>query len=285
MTTPPAKRPGWATALSVFCAGTVVFLVVRDLFVPAARDTEVWLGIELHGRLARLTAPLHWSIFAVGAWGFWRLRPWIWPWASVYAFQIALGHLIWNVTGPSGDGWTAGLWQLALFSLPAIVLLGLRPDVPARRSGEIVASSRLAASPETLWRHAVSPSGINRELRPLLRMTFPVDATDIVSAARSGDRPLRSWLLLGGLVPVEYDDLVLVEVEPGRRFLERSSLWTQREWEHERTLEPVPDGCRLTDRVRFVPRLPGLVGLYRPLFQAVFRWRHHNLRRLFGAAP
>ena len=48
---------------------TVVFLAVRDLFVPHVRDVEVWFGFELRGAAARLTAPLHWAIFAFGAWG------------------------------------------------------------------------------------------------------------------------------------------------------------------------------------------------------------------------
>jgi hypothetical protein len=110
----------------------VVFLVVRDLWLPAVRDTEVWLGFELHGFWARATAPLHWAIFAVGAWGFWQLRPWIWPWASVYAFSIAVGHLAWNLTSEAGGGWTAGLWQLGLFSLPALALLWARPPSAER---------------------------------------------------------------------------------------------------------------------------------------------------------
>jgi len=120
-------RPWWASAMAAFCAATVVFLVYRDFAVPHARDTEVWLGLELHGIWARLTAPLHWGLFAVGAWGFWTLRPWIWPWASVYASLVALSHLVWNLTSPSGGGWSAGLWQLALLSVPALLLLAARP--------------------------------------------------------------------------------------------------------------------------------------------------------------
>jgi len=132
----PAKRPVWATGLAVFCAATVVFLMGRDLFVPEVRDTEVWLGLELHGRLARWTAPLHWAVFACGAWGYWRMRRWVWPWASVYALQIAVGHLVWNVTSPSGAGWGAGWAQLVLFSLPAAGLLWARPkrEPPAPRA-------------------------------------------------------------------------------------------------------------------------------------------------------
>ena len=124
----PRTRPLWATGLALFCALTVVFLAIRDLFVPEVRDTEVWLGFESTGRVARLTAPIHWAIFAAGAWGFWRVRSWIWPWASVYVFYVAISHLVWNLVSPSGGGLSAGLWQLALFSIPALALLAARPS-------------------------------------------------------------------------------------------------------------------------------------------------------------
>jgi hypothetical protein len=115
-------------------------------------------------------------------------------------------------------------------------------------------------------------------------MTFPKGLGEITSAWRPGKRLFRSWLLFAGVVPVEYDDIAFEEVEPGRRFLERSALLTQRVWEHERLIEPTARGCRVTDRVRFTPRLPWLALLFRPVFRAVFRWRHRNLRRLFTEA-
>ena len=126
-------RPPWATLLSAFCVISVLFLVYRDLFVPHVRDTEVWLGFELHGGPARVTAPVHWSIFGIGAWGYWKMRPWVWPWASVYALYVAVSHLVWNLVSPSGGGWSAGFWQLALFAIPAVVLLGARPGLRERR--------------------------------------------------------------------------------------------------------------------------------------------------------
>jgi hypothetical protein len=155
---------------------------------------------------------------------------------------------------------------------------------PNRPVGEFVIVSRLSAGAEVVWRHAVSPAGVNREFRPLLRMTFPAGTTDLTAEWRPGERLCRSWLLAAGLLPVEYDDLSFADVEPGRRFLERSSLFTQRLWEHERIVEPLAHGCCVTDRLRFVPRLPWLAVLYGPLFEAIFRWRHRNLRRLFGEA-
>lgn len=122
-----APRPWWATALAAFCAATVVFLAARDIAIPAVRDTEVWLGLEVHGWAARLTAPLHWVLYALGAWGFWHCRPWVWPWAAVYVASVAVSHLVWNLTSPAGGGWGPGLWQMALFAVPAVTLLWARP--------------------------------------------------------------------------------------------------------------------------------------------------------------
>ena len=112
-------------------------------------------------------------------------------------------------------------------------------------------ASHLAVGPDVLWRHATTPAGVNRELAPFLRMTFPSDLADLTEGWRPGERRFRSWLLLFGVLPVEYDDVAFDEIDPGRRFLERSTLWSQRVWEHERTIEPTDLGSRLTDRVRF----------------------------------
>jgi hypothetical protein len=111
------------TALALFCAGTVAFLAWRDLLVPSARDVEVWFGVELRGAAARLTAPLHWAIFALAAWGFWRARPWIAPAAAFYLFYVALSHLVWSEVSPNGQGWIAGLAQAAAISIPGWLLL------------------------------------------------------------------------------------------------------------------------------------------------------------------
>lgn len=123
---PAQRRPWWATALAVFCACTVVFLAARDLFVPEAREVEVWFGLELRGAAAIATAPLHWALFAWGAWAYWNCKPWVWPWAAVYAFAIALSHGVWNLTSPAGGGVFAASWQVALFAIPGFLLLTAR---------------------------------------------------------------------------------------------------------------------------------------------------------------
>jgi hypothetical protein len=121
-------------ALAWLCAGTVVFLVARDLLVPEVRDVEVWLGFELRGLAAHVTAPLHWALFALGAWAFWRAKPWIWTAAAAYVFYVALSHLIWSEASPYGRGWPMGLLQAAVLSLVGVLLLWIRRryDSPLR---------------------------------------------------------------------------------------------------------------------------------------------------------
>ena len=114
------------TALALFCALTVVYTVVRDLFVPEVRDVEVWLGFEVSGRAALATAPLHWAIFAVGAWVFWTRRVWVVSWAAAYVFYVAASHLVWSEASPNGNGWPAGLVQAAAISVFGFLLLRAR---------------------------------------------------------------------------------------------------------------------------------------------------------------
>lgn len=144
-------------------------------------------------------------------------------------------------------------------------------------------STDLAAPATAVWAHATSVEGINAEFRPFLKMTFPAGIDEIDPAdVPLGRRFCRCWILLFGMVPVDYDDLTFVEIEPGRRFLERSSTSTQSVWEHERIVEERPGGSRLIDRIRYEPRLPLLGPVHRWIFEFVFDWRHRQLRQRFG---
>jgi hypothetical protein len=117
-------------------------------------------------------------------------------------------------------------------------------------------------------------------------MTAPRNSASLdLEHAPLNQRAFRSWILALGFLPIDYDDLTLIELEPGRRFLERSTMLTQRVWEHERVVEPTENGCLLTDRVRFEPRVPVLGPLFLIVFRLAFGLRHRNLRRLFGGAP
>lgn len=130
MTAPARSR--LAAGAALFCAFSAVFLAWRDLTVPEVGDVEVWLGFELHGAAARVTAPLHWAIFAAGAWAFWTERRFVWTAAAAYAFYVALSHLIWSELSPRGRGWPVGLAQAAALSVPGVLLLRVRRALAAR---------------------------------------------------------------------------------------------------------------------------------------------------------
>jgi hypothetical protein len=154
----------------------------------------------------------------------------------------------------------------------------------ARRAEFRIASS-LEAGPAAVWDRATSPEGINDELGPLLRMTVPRGVESLDLRTLEPGRLGRSWILLFGLVPFDYDDIGLVRIEAERGFLERSTMLSQRLWEHERTLESGGEGTVIEDRLAWEPRLPLPGRLLRPLIAAVFRHRHRQLQRHFGGTP
>jgi len=129
-----AKRSWWLNLLLGFCLYmSLVYMPFDIFFKPVARDEEVWFGITLHGWPAKLTAPLHWLIYGLGAWGLWHMRPWIWPWAAVYCAQVVGGMFVWDLLDPRGGGVLAGLVAALVFLIPTVALWRAR-DVFRRAS-------------------------------------------------------------------------------------------------------------------------------------------------------
>jgi ligand-binding SRPBCC domain-containing protein len=151
------------------------------------------------------------------------------------------------------------------------------------RRGRFEIGSRLDAKRDEVWAWATTPVGINEELAPLLRMTVPRGFTSLEpERIRLGEPVGRSWVLLGGVIPFDYDDITLVELEPGHRFVERGRLLSQRFWEHVRSVEPMDGGCLIRDAIAWEPKLPVSGRALRPVFATIFRHRHRRLRRRFG---
>ena len=130
-----ARRPWWMNALMVFCAYMAVIYMPWDFFVkPVGRDAEAWVGLLVHGWAAKATEPLHWAIYAAGAYGFWRMRAWMWPWAALYAAQVAVGMLVWNILYVGGArGWLTGAVVFIPFSVIAVALWQAREQFGRRR--------------------------------------------------------------------------------------------------------------------------------------------------------
>jgi hypothetical protein len=121
-----ALRPWWMTLIFYFCVFMTVLYMPFDLFVrPVAEDQEVWFGFVLTGWWAKGTAPVHWLIYGAGAYGFWRMRSWMWPWAAVYAAQVTVAMFVFSVD--QGGGWLAGLVAAGIFTVPTVALWYARP--------------------------------------------------------------------------------------------------------------------------------------------------------------
>jgi ligand-binding SRPBCC domain-containing protein len=144
-------------------------------------------------------------------------------------------------------------------------------------------SSIVPAPPDVVWQRVASFEGVNHELMPIVRMTAPHAMRRIDPAVVPlGRRWFRSWILLFGVVPLDYDDLLIRSIEPGRGFHEDSTMLSQRRWVHRRRLAPAGDGTRITDDVEFEPRLPGIGRPLAVVFRAVFRHRHRRLAAFFA---
>jgi hypothetical protein len=153
------------------------------------------------------------------------------------------------------------------------------------RLSDVEITSVVAAPPDVVWDRIASVAGVNHELGPLVRMTAPPGAEAIdLATVPLGRVWFRSKILLLG-IPLDYDDLTIVELEPGRRFLERSAMRSMRVWQHERILEPGgASATRVTDRLTFTTRGPVPHGLARAVVRMIFRHRHRRLTSWFSAS-
>ena len=111
------------TALLGFCAFMTFAYMPYDFFwKPVDRDQEVWLGFMLTGWAAKATEPLHWAIYGAGTYGFWKMRPWMHPWAALYTASVAIGMFVWAVTDARGPGVIAGIAAFTPFAVLAYAL-------------------------------------------------------------------------------------------------------------------------------------------------------------------
>ncbi len=150
-------------------------------------------------------------------------------------------------------------------------------------------TTRLAAPAEKVWAGAVDPEGINFELGPWVSMTMPkgIEPGMTIDDAPIGEALGRSWIRVLGFLPVDFDDLCLVERGPGMRFLERSKLGSASFWQHEREVVTVDAAsCEITDRLEIEVRAPlrvlGGERLAPRIVKALFTHRHKRLAERWG---
>jgi ligand-binding SRPBCC domain-containing protein len=158
----------------------------------------------------------------------------------------------------------------------SVIELKFVSEVPA---SEFV--SEVPASEMEVWPWITSAKGISTELRPILRMTTPRRIEDIFSVdVIPGKRLFRSYVFLFGVIPIDYSDITLLEVTQGVGFVEQSPMGSMKVWRHQRYLQPTPQGCLVTDLIKFEPRFAKV--MIRWFVERLFRHRHAVLRRRFG---
>ncbi len=99
---------------------------------------------------------------------------------------------------------------------------------------------------------------------------------------KGGDVLFASWVLFLGVLPVDRHRFGSFAFNPESGFVENSSSWTNRVWQHVRTVQPDGSGCTVRDSVVFAPRMGWLSGLLRPIYSFVFRHRHQRLVARYG---
>jgi ligand-binding SRPBCC domain-containing protein len=152
--------------------------------------------------------------------------------------------------------------------------------MPART---IEVSSLLRAPRDAVWLQVSTMGGVNEELAPWLAMSFPAEASGRrVSVDDVGQPLFTSTIRILGILPYDRHTMRLTRVVPGEGFLEESTSWMMRSWRHERTLSAEAEGTKVTDRVTFEPRTPGVLPLVERVVRAVFQHRHAVLARRFG---
>ncbi len=158
--------------------------------------------------------------------------------------------------------------------------LPLNPDISLRFE------SRLGASREQVWEWITSVDGIQAEMRPLLRMTAPEGLRSLNDIRIvSGEPMFRSRIFLLGFIPFGHSDMTLVELDPGRGFVEQSPMRSMEKWRHERRIEQAPDDLRavvLVDQLTFRPRFARR--LVEWFIRRVFEHRHKVLRAALGGS-
>ncbi|MGH8453012.1 MAG: hypothetical protein ACRESW_00525, partial [Nevskiales bacterium] len=124
--------------------------------------------------------------------------------------------------------------------------------------------------------------GVNAELWPF-RMTAPAEWRKREINTVPCRQPLfDSWILLFGILPTDLHHFRLESLGPGFRFQEDSSSLVNRQWRHQRIVEPDGSGCIVTDRLEIIPRLTLLGFLMAPIYRLVFANRHRKLCRWHG---
>lgn len=121
----------------LFCAFMTFIYLPWDVFIkPLAEDQEVWFGYMFTGWAAKAGAVLHWAVYGAGVIGFWKMKPWMFPWASLYTLQIAIGMFVWSYLSDRSESDFTGIVTAIPFLILAVALWRAKPRFNNAQSTE-----------------------------------------------------------------------------------------------------------------------------------------------------
>jgi len=144
--------------------------------------------------------------------------------------------------------------------------------------------SKLYAPAERVWKWITSIEGISKEMWPFFRMTAPKGIRSLKDVnIKLGVCMFRSYVFLFGILPIDYSDMTLLELNEGQGIIEQSPMGSMKLWRHERQIVSCPSEPHtvlLIDNLTFCPRMAK--HLVRWFINLVFTHRHKVLKANFG---
>ncbi|MBG07926.1 MAG: hypothetical protein CME68_04160 [Halobacteriovoraceae bacterium] len=145
--------------------------------------------------------------------------------------------------------------------------------------------SQLNVDKNVLIEQAFSMPGVNFELSPWIKLTYPkgAGADPLKENIKAPGRFLfKSWFLVLGLIPIDYYSFYFISLCQEGHFHESSSSLTYKKWYHIRDISSSEEGSFVKDDLEITPRLPVLSPLIRFLVRLVFLHRHNVLRKKYN---
>ena len=137
---------------------------------------------------------------------------------------------------------------------------------------------------EDVWRTIGNWDGVNNELGPLIKMSYPKTYAQLADIPADGKSHFTAGVTLFGIIPIDRHKFAFVGKDIPNYFDERSSNLNMKFWSHKRTLIEREGGVEVTDTCAFIPRIGFMGGFLGATFSWVFRRRHQRLKKQFGVS-
>ena len=141
--------------------------------------------------------------------------------------------------------------------------------------------SKFDVEKKVLVDHSFSMKGVNAELFPWLRLTYPAGILR-ENVEAPGRFFFHSWVLFLGFIPIDYYSFYFTSYNIDGHFYENSSSLTYKNWCHIREVSETEGGCTLKDELEIKPHLIFLSPLIRFFVRRLFIHRHRVLKKKFN---